>query len=189
MATLPSPPAAPNPGAPLIDQRVEAAAFALLREGKNPTVALVRERMGGASPNVVAPALRRWRVTFAAHLQANAWAAVDALPAGVLEIVQALWSRALFEAHRVRAEARSTSDALEQLNAGIEALRERLAALQLREAELDLERRELARERRRLAELGAQATRQASRRRATPARKGSAQRRPPARRRSPKRRR
>lgn len=184
MSSVPSPPVVPADAHP-IDARVEAAAFALLREGKNPTVALVRERMGGASPNAVAPALRRWRVTFAAHLQANAGAAVDALPAGVLEIVQALWSRALFEAHRARAEARSTSDALEQLNAGIEALRERLTALQLREAELDRDRRELARERRRLTELGAQA----AGRRATPARKGSARRRPPARRRSPKRRR
>jgi hypothetical protein len=33
--------------------RVDAAAFALLREGKNPTVALVRDRMGGGSPNLV----------------------------------------------------------------------------------------------------------------------------------------
>lgn len=97
MSIIPSPPAVPPdaPGVPLIDPRVEAAAFALLREGKNPAVAQVRERMGGASPNAVAPALRRWRVTFAAQLQANAGAATDALPAGVLEILQALWSRAL----------------------------------------------------------------------------------------------
>lgn len=190
MSTVPSPSAAAaDPGAPLIDQRVETAAFTLLREGKNPTVASVRERMGGASPNAVAPALKRWRATFAAQLSGAAGAAHDALPPGVLEIVHALWSRALFEAHRVRAEARSTSDALEQLNAGIEELRERLAALQLREAELDRERRELARERRGLAEFGAQAPRQASRRRATAARKGSDRRRPPTPRRSPKRRR
>jgi hypothetical protein len=137
MESLPAP-AVPGSAAPDgLQVRVEAAAFALLREGKNPTVARVRERIGGGSPNAVTPALQRWRLTFAAQLQANAGAALDTLPPGVLEIVQALWSRALFEAHRVRSEARSTSDALEQLSTAIAELNERLAAVRERALPLD----------------------------------------------------
>src|SRR3974390_3486868 len=106
-----------------LQSRVDAAAFALLREGRNPTVSLVRARMGGGSPNVVAPALQRWRLTFAGQLDENAVSALEVLPPGVLELVQALWSRALFEAHRVRADARSTADALEELNTAIDDVR------------------------------------------------------------------
>jgi len=147
----PLPPAiTPDSAAPALQSRVDAAAFALLREGRNPTVALVRERIGGASPNAVGPALQRWRLTFAAQLDENAGSALDVLPPGVLEIVQALWSRALFEAHRVREDARSTADALEQLDALTTQLRGQLATLQSREAALEAERRALERERRKL---------------------------------------
>ena len=140
-----------SPADPL-QARVDAAAFALLREGRNPTVSQVRARMGGGSPNVVAPALQRWRLTFAGQLDENAGSALEVLPPGVLELVQALWSRALFEAHRVRADARSTSDALEQLNEAIHALHARTARLEEREATLDAELRALDQQRRRLAE-------------------------------------
>ena len=179
-----------------LDARVEAAAFALLREGKNPTVAAVRERMGGASPNAVAPALKRWRAAFAAHLQDSSGAAQDMLPQGILEIVQALWSRALFEAHRVRSDAQSPSEVLEQLNSAIAELNARLAVVQEREAELETERRALARERRRLTALESRTARAAlRRRRAAPKRattKASPRRPPTPRQRrapSPKRRR
>lgn len=157
VVTPPNPPVATPDKA--LDARVETAAFALLREGKNPTVAAVRERIGGASPNVVAPALKRWRAAFAAHLQDNSGAAQDVLPPGILEIVQALWSRALFEAHRVRSDALSPSEVLEQLYAAIAELNARLAAVQAREAELETERRVLAKERRRLAALESQPAR------------------------------
>ncbi|MCC6197552.1 MAG: DNA-binding protein [Burkholderiales bacterium] len=133
-----------------LQARVDAAAFALLREGRNPTVSLVRERMGGASPNSVAPALQRWRLSFAAQLGENASSALEVLPPAVLELVQALWSRALFEAHRVRADARSTADALEQLDEAIKALHERTARLDAREAALDEEQHALDQLRRNL---------------------------------------
>jgi len=140
-----------SPADPL-QARVDAAAFALLREGRNPTVSQVRARMGGGSPNVVAPALQRWRLTFAGQLDENAGSALEVLPPGVLELVQALWSRALFEAHRVRADARSASDALEQLNEAIHALHARTVRLEQREAALDAELRALDQQRRGLAD-------------------------------------
>jgi Plasmid replication region DNA-binding N-term len=142
-----------------IQPRVDAAAFALLREGKNPTVTTVRARMGGASPNLVAPALQKWRFTLAAQLDANAGSALEVLPPAVLEIVQALWSRALFEAHRVSAESTSTVDAVEQLNAALREWQSQLARLQQREALLDEQLRELHAERRRIDQAAAALTR------------------------------
>jgi hypothetical protein len=156
---------------------VDAAAFALLKEGRNPTVSLVRERMGGASPNVVAPALQRWRLTFAAQLQDNSSSALEVLPPGVLELVQALWSRALFEGHRVQADAPTIVEGIERLNAAIADLREQAGRLQAREAEVDAQLRALDRQRRGLAEAeSALARRRAAKRSGTlPARgRGSA---------------
>ena len=133
-----------SPAVTRIQSRVDAAAFALLREGKNPTVALVRDRMGGGSPNLVAPALQKWRWGLAGQLDANAGSALEILPPGVLELVQALWSRALFEAHRVQADTTtSTADAVEQLRAVIEALQNQAARLQEREEAVDRQLREL----------------------------------------------
>jgi hypothetical protein len=158
----------PTPDVDPLQARVDAAAFALLREGRNPTVSLVRARMGGGSPNVVAPALQRWRLTFAGQLDENAGSALEVLPPGVLELVQALWSRALFEAHRVRGDARSTSEALEQLNEAIHALHARTARLDEREAALDAELRALDQQRRRLPDTDGRTV--ASRPRAKPPR-------------------
>lgn len=152
MTTLAIPPAAALPAAgdddspavARIQSRVDAAAFALLREGKNPTVALVRDRMGGGSPNLVAPALQKWRWGLAGQLDANAGSALEILPPGVLELVQALWSRALFEAHRVQADTTtSTADAVEQLQAVIKTLQTQSARLQQREEAVDRQLREL----------------------------------------------
>jgi Plasmid replication region DNA-binding N-term len=145
-------PATPKVNTPAVDRmqsRVDAAAFALIREGRNPTVSLVRARMGGASPNLVAPALQRWRQTFAAQLDDNAGSALEVLPPGVLELVQALWSRALFEAHRVRDDSPSGAEALNRLNATITELRNQMDRLQARESLLDAQLRELDRRRRR----------------------------------------
>ena len=117
-----------------------------------PRWGVVRERMGGGSPNSVAPALQRWRYAFAAQLDANTGSALEVLPPGVLEIMRSLWSRALFEAHRVRADTPSETEALDQLHSAIADLRDQAAKLQAREAHLDAQGRELDQRRRRLAE-------------------------------------
>jgi hypothetical protein len=175
-----------------IQARVDAAAFTLLREGRNPTVALVRDRMGGASPNAVAPALQRWRQTFAAQLDANAGSALEILPPGVLEIVQALWSRALFEAHRVRADSPSAANALEALNAAVADLRDQAARLEVREAQVDARLRELDDKRLELREMESALLRRRSpahqpRSRPAPRQTPKAQRPPPAKRPATKR--
>jgi hypothetical protein len=151
MRQVPAPATAASSAPPVdrMQSRVDAAAFALIREGRNPTVSLVRARMGGASPNRVAPALQRWRQTFAAQLDDNAGSALEVLPPGVLELVQALWSRALFEAHRVRDDSPSSAEALDRLNAAINEVRDQVARLQAREALIDAQLRELDQRRRR----------------------------------------
>jgi len=142
-----------------LQARVDAAAFALLREGRNPTVSQVRARMGGASPISIAPALQRGRLSFASELDGNAGAALEILPPGILELVQALWSRALFEAHRVRSD---TSDAIDPLTEAIHALSRQEARLREREADLDTLIRDLEDRRERLAAAEAAVTRRAT---------------------------
>jgi hypothetical protein len=114
------------------------AAFAVMREGRNPTVNAVRERMGGGSPNVVAPALQRWRHAFAGRLSDNAASAAEVLPPGIQELVEALWSRALFEAHRVAAETQTAGGAIDEMGAALKALKAATARIERREAELEV---------------------------------------------------
>jgi len=148
----------PNPDADRLQGRVDAAAFALLREGRNPTVASIRARIGGASPNAVAPALQRWRLSFAAQLDANAGSALEVLPPGVLELVQALWSRALFEAHRVRDDGPAGVDQIERVNELVGQLRVQTSRLQEREARLEELSRALEAQKKRLSALESKLT-------------------------------
>lgn len=130
------------------EARVSAAAFALLREGRTPTVSLVRARMpGGGSPNQVAPALRAWRIALAESLQSSGGAAADVVPPSVSELLEALWSRALFEAHRMRQEEQDDRSA--QLDRAVAAVRSLAARLEEREETLDRELNQLLRARQR----------------------------------------
>jgi hypothetical protein len=94
--------------------------------------------MGGGSPNVVAPALQRWRHAFAGRLSDNAASAAELLPPGVQELVEALWSRALFEAHKVATESRGSSSAVDDMAAAIRELKAATARVERREAELEV---------------------------------------------------
>jgi len=168
---LPRAPPATNPEIERLQGRVDAAAFALLREGRNPTIASIRARIGGASPNLVAPALQRWRWSFAAQLDSNAGSALEVLPPGVLELVQALWSRALFEAHRVRDDGPAGVDQIERVNELLEQLRAQTSRLQEREARLEQRSLALEAQKKRLSALESRLTsRPAAKRRNRPSR-------------------
>jgi hypothetical protein len=137
-------------------ERVNAAASALLREGRMPTVSLIRARMpGGGSPNRVAPALQHWRLALADSLTGLSGSALDVLPPPVVELMEALWARALFEAHRVKADAPDSRDA--QLVTATNAVRQIAARLEQREAQLDEALRSLDEQRARLDALIASA--------------------------------
>jgi hypothetical protein len=168
---LPSAPPATNPEIERLQGRVDAAAFALLREGRNPTIASIRARIGGASPNLVAPALQRWRLSFAAQLDSNAGSALEVLPPGVLELVQALWSRALFEAHRVRDDVPAGVDQIDRVNELLEQLRAQTSRLQERAARLEELSLALEAQKKRLSALESKLTaRPAAKRRNRPSR-------------------
>jgi len=79
---------------------------------------------------------------------------LEILPPGVRDIRQTRWSRALFEAHRVRADAPSAADALERLNAAVSDLRHQAAWLEAREAQVDAQVCELDEKRWELREMG-----------------------------------
>ena len=127
----PQPPVrAPNS----VQARVDAAAFALLCEGLNPTVVLVRARMGGGSPNRIAPALQRWRREFGQQLADNAASASQTVPRDVVELAQALWWRAVIEARRAPMDSLSAADALRQFSLAVAALSRQATRLRTADA-------------------------------------------------------
>lgn len=127
-----------------IQAKVDTIAEGLLRDGLNPTVARVRERLGGGSPNVVAPALRRWRHAYAARLSDDVMAASEVVPPAVRDLLVALWQRALFEAHRIKDENREVP----RLDVALAEVRTIADRLLTRERELEAERAALDRKRR-----------------------------------------
>jgi hypothetical protein len=60
------------------------------------------------------------------------------LPPGIQELVEALWSRALFEAHRVAAETQTAGGAIDEMGAALKALKAATARIERREAELEV---------------------------------------------------
>jgi hypothetical protein len=91
-----------RPGRPgLAEADVVRAAEQLLREGMRPTVAAVREKVGG-SPSTVAPHLDAWWRGLGKRV-AQGSAAFERIPAVLVDEVESLWLETLTEA---RARAR-----------------------------------------------------------------------------------
>jgi Plasmid replication region DNA-binding N-term len=130
-----------GPGRPGVSEiEVVRAAEGLLREGKRPTVAAVRERTGGSNATV-APLLDVWWRSFGDRI-AQGPAAFERIPGALAHVAEALWLQTLSEARvRARQEAVSTTQQTELDKADIEV---RSHVLTLREGELEerLRRRE-----------------------------------------------
>jgi hypothetical protein len=123
-----------GPGRPGIAEiEVVRAAEALLREGKRPTVAAVRERTGGSNATI-APLLDAWWRSVSKRI-AEGPAAFERIPAPLAHVAEALWLQTLSEA-RVRARQEQNSDTrqAEQDKTDLEV---RSHVLTLREAELE----------------------------------------------------
>jgi septal ring factor EnvC (AmiA/AmiB activator) len=139
-----------RPGRPgLAEIEVVRAAETLLREGKRPTVAAVRERTGGSNATV-APLLDAWWRSFSSRL-AEGPAAFERIPSPLAHVAEALWLQTLSEARaRARQEVSSANHQTERDKVDLEV---RSHVLSLREAELEerLRKREMDR-----AELEAQ---------------------------------
>jgi septal ring factor EnvC (AmiA/AmiB activator) len=120
-----------RPGIAEID--VVRAAENLLRQGKRPTVAAVRERTGGSNATV-APLLDAWWRSFSSRIAAGP-AAFERIPSPLAHVAEALWLQTLSEARaRARQEASSESHKTEREKTDLEV---RSQVLSLREAELE----------------------------------------------------
>jgi hypothetical protein len=130
-----------GPGRPGIGEiDVVRAAEALLREGKRPTVAAVRDRTGGSNATV-APLLDAWWRSFSSRI-AEGPAAFERIPSALAHVAEALWLETLSAARaRARQEASSANHQTERDRADLEV---RSHVLSLREGELEerLRRRE-----------------------------------------------
>jgi septal ring factor EnvC (AmiA/AmiB activator) len=123
-----------GPGRPGVTEiEVVRAAEALLREGKRPTVAAVRERTGGSNATV-APLLDAWWRSFGNRI-AEGPAAFERIPSALAHVAEALWLQTL-SAARARARQEATS-AAHQTNREKADLEVRSHVLTLREGELE----------------------------------------------------
>jgi len=122
---------------------VQRAADALLRRGQKPSVAAVREHLGGGSPNTVGPFLEQYWRGLGTRLPAGP-EALERVPESLARMTEALWLRSLDEArerarvlHRTAPPAPHSMAALEQkvseLTAALAASR---AQMSERESEL-----------------------------------------------------
>jgi Plasmid replication region DNA-binding N-term len=84
---------------------VQRAADALLHRGQKPSVAAVREHLGGGSPNTVGPLLDQYWRDLGRRLPAGP-EALERVPASLARMTEALWLRSLDEA-RERAKAQN----------------------------------------------------------------------------------
>jgi hypothetical protein len=76
---------------------VQRAADALLRQGIKPSVASLREQMGGGSPNTLTPLLAKYWETLGQRL-ATGPEALERVPESLARVTELLWRRAIEEA-------------------------------------------------------------------------------------------
>jgi hypothetical protein len=76
---------------------IQRAADALLRQGTKPSVAALREQLGGGSPNTITPLLAKYWETLGARLGAGP-ESLERVPESLARVTELLWRRALDEA-------------------------------------------------------------------------------------------
>lgn len=76
---------------------VQRAADALLRRGQKPSIAAVREELGGGSPNTLAPLLEKYWKGLGTRLPAGP-ESLERVPESLARMTEALWLRSLDEA-------------------------------------------------------------------------------------------
>jgi hypothetical protein len=76
---------------------VQRAADSLLRQGTKPSVAALREQLGGGSPNTLTPLLARYWETLGQRL-ATGPDALERVPESLAKVTELLWRRAIEEA-------------------------------------------------------------------------------------------
>src|ERR1700689_1288907 len=76
---------------------VQRAADALLRQGRKPSVAAIREQLGGGSPNTITPLLAKYWEKLGSRL-GDGPESLERVPEALARVTELLWRRALEEA-------------------------------------------------------------------------------------------
>ena len=76
---------------------VQRAADALLRQGRKPSVAAIREQLGGGSPNTITPLLAKYWEKLGRGL-GDGPESLERVPESLARVTELLWRRALDEA-------------------------------------------------------------------------------------------
>lgn len=88
---------------------VQRAADALLRQGRKPSVAAIREHLGGGSPNTITPLLAKYWEKLGSRL-GDGPESLERVPEALARVTELLWRRALEEA-RERLKLLNSPDA------------------------------------------------------------------------------
>src|ERR1700730_15202427 len=116
---------------------IQRAADALLRQGTKPSVAALREQLGGGSPNTITPLLAKYWEALGARLGAGP-ESLERVPEALARVTELLWRRALEEARerlKLLQQPESKPGALEELQDQISKLSVTLAEARAREGE------------------------------------------------------
>jgi hypothetical protein len=109
---------------------VQRAADALLRQGRKPSVAAIREQLGGGSPNTITPLLAKYWEKLGSRL-GDGPESLERVPEALARVTELLWRRALEEA-RERVKIHQGSD---KANTGVEELQDQVGKLSIAIAE------------------------------------------------------
>jgi hypothetical protein len=128
---------------------VQRAADALLRQGRKPSVAAIREHLGGGSPNTITPLLAKYWEKLGSRL-GDGPESLERVPEALARVTELLWRRALEEA-RERLKVLQKPDhkpgALEELQEQIGKLSVAIAEARAREGEHVMQLARLTKER------------------------------------------
>ncbi len=128
---------------------VQRAADALLKQGRKPSVAAIREHLGGGSPNTITPLLAKYWERLGNRL-GDGPESLERVPEALARVTELLWRRALEEARerlKLLQPPDYSPDALEELQAQIGKLSVALAEARAREGEHLAQLQSLSRDR------------------------------------------
>jgi len=109
---------------------VQRAADALLRQGRKPSVAAIREHLGGGSPNTITPLLAKYWEKLGSRL-GDGPESLERVPEALARVTELLWRRALQEAkERLKIHQAPDLDVT-----GVEKLQEQVGKLSVALAE------------------------------------------------------
>jgi hypothetical protein len=140
---------------------VQRAADTLLRLGRKPSIAALREQLGGGSPNTLGPLLEQYWKSLGTRLPAGP-EALERVPESLARLTEALWLRSLDEAReRARRSLIGASPAQREaaaLQGKVTELTAALAESRARSSELETQLMASLRDRLELRELVRQLT-------------------------------